>query len=56
MYDMTFTITAISYDLSLVIRYQENHGDSYWMTVKNILKYLKRTKDMILIYGGRENL
>ena len=23
-------------------------------TVKNILKYLKRTKDMFLVYGGDE--
>jgi hypothetical protein len=26
----------------------------YWKVVKNILKYLKRTKDMCPIYGGCE--
>ncbi|KAL0433808.1 UNVERIFIED_CONTAM: hypothetical protein Slati_2715100 [Sesamum latifolium] len=26
----------------------------HWGTVKSILKYLKRTKDMFLIYGGGE--
>ena len=28
----------------------------HWTTVKNILKYLKRTKDMFLIYGGDKEL
>ena len=28
----------------------------HWTTVKNILKYLKRTKDMFLIYGCDEEL
>ncbi|GJX12714.1 retrotransposon protein, putative, ty1-copia subclass [Tanacetum coccineum] len=29
-----------------------NPGDLYWTTVKNILKYLRNTKDMFLVYGG----
>jgi hypothetical protein len=28
----------------------------YWTSVQNILKYLKRTKDMFLFYGGDEDL
>ncbi|KAK1647801.1 hypothetical protein QYE76_065606 [Lolium multiflorum] len=28
----------------------------HWTTVKNILKYLKRTKDMFLCYGGDQEL
>nr|GEW79417.1 retrotransposon protein, putative, Ty1-copia subclass [Tanacetum cinerariifolium]GEZ69928.1 retrotransposon protein, putative, Ty1-copia subclass [Tanacetum cinerariifolium] len=28
-----------------------NLGDLYWTTVKNILKYLRNTKDMFLVYG-----
>nr|GEW33799.1 putative retrotransposon Ty1-copia subclass protein [Tanacetum cinerariifolium] len=28
-----------------------NSGDIHWTTVKNILKYLKNTKDMFLVYG-----
>nr|GEV81847.1 hypothetical protein [Tanacetum cinerariifolium] len=27
-------------------------GDLYWTTVKNILKYLRNTKDMFLVYEG----
>nr|GEV23094.1 hypothetical protein [Tanacetum cinerariifolium] len=29
-----------------------NLGDLHWTTVKNILKYLRNTKDMFLVYGG----
>ena len=28
----------------------------HWTTVKNILKYLNRTKDMFLVYGGDKEL
>ena len=28
----------------------------HWTAVKNILKYLKRTKEMFLVYGGDEEL
>ena len=38
--------------ISLVGRYQSNPGVDHWTTVKNILEYLKRTKDMFLDYGG----
>ncbi|GKE56984.1 hypothetical protein Tco_1496169 [Tanacetum coccineum] len=31
---------------------QQNPGELYWTTVKNILKYLRNTKDMFLVYGG----
>nr|GEW88465.1 retrovirus-related Pol polyprotein from transposon TNT 1-94 [Tanacetum cinerariifolium] len=30
----------------------KNPGDIHWTTVKNILKYLRNTKDMFLVYGG----
>ncbi|GJS58492.1 retrovirus-related pol polyprotein from transposon TNT 1-94, partial [Tanacetum coccineum] len=29
-----------------------NLGEPHWTTVKNILKYLRNTKDMFLVYGG----
>jgi hypothetical protein len=28
----------------------------HWTAVKNILKYLNRTKEMFLVYGGDEEL
>nr|GEV85698.1 putative zinc finger, CCHC-type [Tanacetum cinerariifolium] len=33
-------------------RMQNNPGDIYWTIVKNILKYLRNTKDMFLVYEG----
>ncbi|GJW26135.1 retrotransposon protein, putative, ty1-copia subclass [Tanacetum coccineum] len=31
---------------------KENPGELHWTAVKNILKYLRNTKDMFLVYGG----
>nr|GEW16701.1 retrotransposon protein, putative, Ty1-copia subclass [Tanacetum cinerariifolium] len=33
-------------------RFQQNPGVLHWTTVKNILKYLRNTKDVFLVYGG----
>ncbi len=37
-------------------RYQKDPGEQHWVAVKNILKYLRKTKDMFLVYGGEEVL
>src|SRR5215216_5020384 len=42
--------------ISLAGRYQTYPGVDHWTVVKNILKYLKRTKDMFHIYGGDKEL
>ncbi|KAL0324686.1 UNVERIFIED_CONTAM: Copia protein [Sesamum calycinum] len=42
------------YTLSVTSRYRACVGEAHWSAVKTILKYLKRTKDMFLIYGGGE--
>jgi hypothetical protein len=52
MYAMLCTRPDVSYALSMTSRYQQNPGEAHWRAVKNILKYLRRTKDMFLIYGG----
>ncbi|KAL0282087.1 UNVERIFIED_CONTAM: hypothetical protein Sradi_7272300 [Sesamum radiatum] len=44
----------VAYALSVTSRYQACTGEAYWGAVKSILKYLKRTKHMFLIYGGGE--
>ncbi|GJT92307.1 hypothetical protein Tco_1081152, partial [Tanacetum coccineum] len=54
MYAMTCTRPDISFALSMVSRHQQNPGEGYWTTVKNILKYLRNTKDRFLVYGGEE--
>ncbi|KAG8489201.1 hypothetical protein CXB51_017237 [Gossypium anomalum] len=56
MYAMLCTRPDVSYALSMTSRYQVDPGKGHWTTVKNILKYLRRTKDTFLIYGGEEEL
>ncbi|KAK8525324.1 hypothetical protein V6N12_014019 [Hibiscus sabdariffa] len=56
MYAMICTRPDLSYALSMTSRYQANPGEGHWTAVKNILKYLRRTKDVFLIYGGEEEL
>nr|GFB92105.1 hypothetical protein [Tanacetum cinerariifolium] len=36
-------------------RMQNSPGEAHWTTVKNILKYLRRTKDMFLVYDGNSD-
>ncbi|KAK8619616.1 hypothetical protein V6N13_135898 [Hibiscus sabdariffa] len=55
MYAMICTRPDLSYALS-ISRYQANPGEGHWTAVKNILKYLRRTKDVFLVYGGEEEL
>ncbi|KAK8504798.1 hypothetical protein V6N12_063805 [Hibiscus sabdariffa] len=52
MYAMICTRPDLSYALSMTSRYQANPGEGHWTTVKNILKYLRITKDVFLVYGG----
>ncbi|KAL0396356.1 UNVERIFIED_CONTAM: hypothetical protein Scaly_0084000 [Sesamum calycinum] len=42
----------ITYALSATSRYQECAGEAYSIAVKIMLKYLRRTKDVFLVYGG----
>ncbi|KAI3692791.1 hypothetical protein L6452_32614 [Arctium lappa] len=56
MYAMICTRPDVSYALSMTSRYQANPSEAHWIAVKNILKYLRRTKNMFLIYGGQEEL
>ncbi|XP_052888003.1 secreted RxLR effector protein 161-like [Gossypium arboreum] len=53
---MLCTCPDVSYTLSMTSRYQVDPDEGHWTTVKNILKYLRRTKDTFLIYGGEEEL
>jgi hypothetical protein len=52
MYVMLSTQPDVALALSLMNRYQSNPGMSHWSVVKSILKFIRRTKDMVLVYGG----
>ena len=56
MYAMLCTRPDVCLAISLAGRYQSNPRVDHWTAVKNILKYLKRTKDMFLVYGGDKEL
>jgi Reverse transcriptase (RNA-dependent DNA polymerase) len=56
MYAMICTRPDVSYALSVTSRHQSNPGIAHWTVVKTILKYLRMTKDMFLVYGGKTEL
>ncbi|PKI67476.1 hypothetical protein CRG98_012060 [Punica granatum] len=56
MYAMLCTRSDVSYALSMTSRYQSDPGERHWIAVKKILKYLQRTNEMFLVYGGEEEL
>jgi len=56
MYAMLCTCPDVSYALSVTSRYQSNFGEAHWTVVKSILKYLRRTKDVFLVFGGEDEL
>ena len=56
MYAMTCTRPDVAHALSMCSRYQSNPGEAHWCATKNILKYLRRTKDDALVYGGDDEL
>ena len=54
IYTMVCTRPDIYFTVGMVSRYQSNPGPEHWTAVKHILKYLRRTKDYMLMYGGDE--
>ena len=54
MYAMLCTRPDVAYALGIVSRFQADPGEDHWKAMKNILKYLRRTKDIFLVYGGSE--
>jgi hypothetical protein len=56
IYAMLCMRPNVSYALSATSKYQLNYGDAHWTIVKNIIKYLRRTKEAFLVFGGEEEL
>ena len=54
MYAMVCTRPDVAYALSMTSRHQAHAGPAHWTAVKNILKYINRTKDKFLVYGGKK--
>ncbi|GKC49893.1 hypothetical protein Tco_1072638 [Tanacetum coccineum] len=52
MYAVRCTHPDVAFAQNITSQFQQNPGELHWNTVKNILKYLRNTKDMFLVYGG----
>ena len=50
MYAMLCTRSDICFAVGMVSRYQSKPGEEHWIAVKYILKYLRRTRDYMLVY------
>ncbi|GJY77980.1 hypothetical protein Tco_1389177 [Tanacetum coccineum] len=51
MYAVICTRPDVTFAQNITSRFQQNPGEVHWTVVKNILKYLRNTKDMFLVYG-----
>nr|GFB15035.1 hypothetical protein [Tanacetum cinerariifolium] len=52
MYAVRSTRPDVAFAHNVTSRFQQNPGDIHWTIVKNILKYLRNTMDMFLVYRG----
>ena len=54
MYVMLCTILDICYSVGIMSRYRYNAGREHRTIVKHIFKYLRRTRDYMLVYHDDE--
>ena len=54
MYAMLCTKPDIVFVVSVMSRYQAYPWEKHWLAIKLVLKYLRRTKDLVLSYGCQE--
>ncbi|GJS06528.1 retrotransposon protein, putative, ty1-copia subclass [Tanacetum coccineum] len=52
MYAVRCTRPDVAFAQNMTSRLQQNPSELHWTTVKNILKYLRNTKDMFIFYRG----
>nr|GEW88114.1 hypothetical protein [Tanacetum cinerariifolium] len=52
MYAVRCTRPDVAFAYNVTSRFQQNPGDIHWTTIKSILKYLRNTMDMFLVYRG----
>ena len=54
MYVVLCTRLDICYTVGMVNRYQANPELEHWTVMRHIFKYLRRTRDYMLVYGGSD--
>ncbi|GKE58165.1 hypothetical protein Tco_1497350, partial [Tanacetum coccineum] len=52
MYAVRCTRPDVAFAQNITSRFQQNPSKEHWAAMKNILKYLRNTKDIFLVYGG----
>ncbi|GKA87967.1 hypothetical protein Tco_0809731, partial [Tanacetum coccineum] len=52
MYAVRCTRPDVAFAQNITSCFQKNPSEPHWTAMKNILKYLRNTKDMFLVYGG----
>ncbi|GJW35896.1 retrotransposon protein, putative, ty1-copia subclass [Tanacetum coccineum] len=52
MYVVRCTHPDVAFAQNIISRFQQNPSELHWTDVNNILKYLRNTKYMFLVYGG----
>nr|GEX86590.1 hypothetical protein [Tanacetum cinerariifolium] len=52
MYAVRCTRPDVAFTQNMTSRFQQNPGEEHWTAVKNILKYIRNSKDMFMVYGG----
>ena len=50
MYAMLCTRPNICFVVGMVSRYQSDPGEEHWIAVKHIFKYLRKTRDYMLVF------
>ena len=53
MYATLCTRLDICFVVGMLSRYQSDPEEEHWIAVKHILKYLRRTRDYILVYQDK---
>ncbi|XP_075111848.1 secreted RxLR effector protein 161-like [Nicotiana tabacum] len=56
IYAQTCTRPDISFAIRMLGRYQSNPGIDHWKAAKKVLRYLKGTKDYMLMYRRSKHL
>ncbi|XP_050896197.1 secreted RxLR effector protein 161 [Lathyrus oleraceus] len=56
MYAQVFTRPDLAFIVGVLGRYLSNPDMQHWIAVKRVMRYLKRTRDFMLIYIKSDNL
>ena len=55
MYTIVLTRPDISHPVSIVSKFMANPSYEYWRVVQWIMRYLKGTLEVGLVYGGKDS-